>query len=267
MSCADGAKEVKMYYEKIVDERSYYLFYYSEYNESTEPHFTPPHCHDAYELLIVKRGAVDGVINGEPVTVSAGELVFLDSYDIHSFTFTDCERYSLVFSKDHCRMLSGDGLTLPTRPALKPEEFSLITSRLDECYAAYGDNIPSHLLVESLVSFILGTVEVACGKVARGERRNELIVDVLEYIKKNSEKELTLPGVAETFGYTPNYFSSLFNKLVGMSFSDYLNYIRYTRASEIILLQGCAVTNIAMKCGFGSMNTYYRAKNKFDKKP
>ena len=138
---------------------------------------------------------------------------------------------------------------------------------LDEYYSAYGEHIPSALLVESLVSFILGTVELSVGKIERGERRNELIVDILEYIKKNSEKELTLPGVAEIFGYTPNYFSSLFNKLVGMSFNDYLNYIRYTRASEIILLQGCAVTNIAMKCGFGSMNTYYRAKNKFDKKP
>ena len=246
---------------------SYYLFYHSEYNEKTEPHFTPPHCHDAYELLIVKRGSVEGVLNGEPVTVSRGEMIFLDSYDIHSFTFTDCERYSLVFSKDHCRMLSGDGMTLPTCPALKEHEFSLISSRLDEYYAAYGERIPSPLLVESLVSFILGTVELSVGKVARGERRNELIVDILEYIKKNSEKELTLTGVADTFGYTPNYFSSLFNKLVGMSFNDYLNYIRYTRASEIILLQGCAVTNIAMKCGFGSMNTYYRAKNKFDKKP
>ena len=256
-----------MYYEKVVDEKSYYLFYYAEYNENTEPHFTPPHCHDAYEVLIVKRGAVEGVLNGDPVTVSAGEMLFLDSYDIHSFTFTDCERYSLVFSKEYCRMLAGDGLTLPTRPALKAEEFSQISARLDEYYSAYGKNIPSALLVESLVSFILGTVEVAVGKVPRGERKSELMIDVLEYVKKNSEKELTLPFVAEKFGYTPNYFSSLFNKLIGMSFNDYLNYIRYTRASEIILLQGCSVTNIAMKCGFGSMNTYYRAKNKFDKKP
>ncbi len=256
-----------MYYERVVDEKSYYLFYHSEYNEGTEPHFTPPHCHDAIELLIVKSGYVDGAINGDPVTVSDGEMVFLDSYDIHSFTFTDCERYSLVFSKDYCRMLTVDGLTLPTRPALKPEEFSSIVSRLDEYYKAYGERIPSPLLVESLVSFILGTVELSVGKTERGKRKSELMIDVLEYVKKNSEKELTLPFVAEKFGYTPNYFSSLFNKLIGMSFNDYLNYIRYTRASEIILLQGCSVTNIAMKCGFGSMNTYYRAKNKFDKKP
>ena len=156
-----------MYYEKVVDEKSYYLFFYGAYDEHTEPHFTPPHCHDAIELLIVKRGSVDGAINGDAVTVSAGEMVFLDSYDSHSFTFTDCERYSLVFSKDYCRMLSGDGLTLPTRPALKPDDFASIVTRLDEYYKAYGNRIPSPLLVESLVSFILGTVELSVGKVAR----------------------------------------------------------------------------------------------------
>ena len=221
-----------MYYEKVVDEKSYYLFYYSEYNVNTEPHITPPHCHDAIEVLIVKRGSVDGVINGEPVTVSAGELVFLDSFDIHTFTFTDCERYSLVFSKDYCRMLTGDGLTLPTRPGLKPSEFASIVSRLDEYYKAYGERIPSPLLVESLASFILGTVELAVGKVEKGERKNELMVEVLEYVKNHSELELTLPFVAEKFGYTPNYFSSLFNKLVGMSFNDYLNYIRYLSKNQ-----------------------------------
>jgi AraC-like DNA-binding protein len=256
-----------MYYERVVDEKSYYLFFYAEYNENTEPHFTPPHCHDAPELLIVTKGSVDGVINGESVVVNAGEMIFLDSYDIHSFTFSDCERYSLVFSKDYCRMLAGDGLTLPTRPLLKGDEFSRIVERLSEYYKAYGEHIPSPLLVESLVSFVLGTVELSVGKVERGERKSELMIDVLEYVRRNSEKELTLPLVAEKFGYAPNYFSTLFNKLIGMSFNDYLNYIRYTRASEIILLQGCSVTDIAMKCGFGSMNTYYRAKNKFDKKP
>ncbi len=255
-----------MYYEKVVDEKSYYLFYWGEYSENTEPHFTPPHCHEAYELLVVTRGACEMTVNGKRKTLEAGSLVFLDSYDIHSFVFENCERYSLVFSKEYCRMLHEDGKTLPLYPSITDEDFKAIKARLDEFYSTYGTHIPSPLLVESLVSYILGRIEVRVGKVVRGDKPTELMVEVLEYIKKNSDKELTLPLVAERFGYTPNYFSSLFNKLVDMSFNDYLNYIRYTRASEIILLEGCSVTNIAMKCGFGSMNTYYRAKNKFDKK-
>ena len=91
------------------------------------------------------------------------------------------------------------------------------------------------------------------------------MISVLDYINKNSDKDLTLKTLALKFGYAPSYFSVLFNKFVNMSFTDYLNYVRYTKAKEIIQLEGCAATDIAMKCGFGSMNTFYRAKKKFEK--
>ena len=255
-----------MYYEKVVDEKSYYLFYHGKYDSGTEPHFTPPHCHASYELLVVTDGEVEGTLNGEPRALHKGDILFLDCYDIHSFVFKNCERYSLVFSKDYCRMLVGDGKTLPSYPVCDEKSFSRILAALDGYYSLYGEKIPNGLLVEGLVSYVLGVIESCTGRVERQDKSSELMVEVLEYIKKNSDTDLTLTEVAAKFGYTPNYFSSLFNKFVQMNFNDYLNYVRYTKAAEIILLQGCTATNIAMKCGFGSMNTYYRAKNKFDKK-
>ena len=254
-----------MYYEKAVDEKSYYLFYHSVYDENTEPHFTPPHCHEGFELLIVIKGEVECVLNGEKKILHGGDIVFLDSYDIHSFVFKECERYSLVFSRDYSRMLIDDKMTLPNYPRCDEKSFLEIAAVLEKYYSEYGAQIPNGLLVEGLVSYVLGKIEYQSGKVARRERSCELMVTVLEYIKKNSETELTLTDVAAKFGYTPNYFSTIFNRFVGMNFNDYLNYVRYTRAAEIILLQGCTATEIAMKCGFGSMNTFYRAKNKFDK--
>ena len=259
-------KGEKMYYEKIVDEKSYYLFYFGRYDDSTEPHFTPPHCHDAYELLVVTQGSVDAVLNGETITLKAGDILFADSYDVHSFVFENCERYSLVFSKDHCRMLADGEKTLPSCPSCDEKSFKAILSRLEEYNSLYGREIPNGLLVESLVSYILGIIESSCGRVERRVRTNELMISVLDYINKNSDKDLTLTSVASKFGYAPSYFSAIFNKFVNMSFTNYLSYVRYTHAAEIILLQGCTATDIAMKCGFGSMNSFYRAKNKFDKK-
>ena len=260
-------KGEKMYYEKKVDEKSYYLFYFGRYDENTEPHFTPPHCHDAYELLVVTRGSVETVLNGEMKILHAGDILFCDSYDVHSFVFEHCERYSLVFSKNCCRMLLNDEKILPSYPQCDEKNFVAILNRLEEYRSLYGTEIPNGLLVEGLVSYILGIIELSCGRIERRARTNELMINVLDYINKNSDKDLTLTSVAAKFGYAPNYFSGVFNKFVNMSFTNYLNYVRYTHAAEIILLQGCTATDIAMKCGFGSMNSFYRAKNKFDKKP
>ena len=254
-----------MYYEKAADEKSYYLFRYGRYNENTDTYVTPPHCHDGYELLVVTSGSASVDLNGESKVLKAGDILFCDSYDIHSFVLDNCERYSLVFSKDYCRMLGDGETTIPTYSVCDDKSFQAIKSRLDEYYSSYGDSIPNGLLVESLVSYVLGVIESSCGKVEREKKTNEIMISVLDYISQNYEKDLTLTGVATKFGYAPSYFSSLFNRFVKMGFKDYLNCVRYAKASEIILSEGGTATEIAMQCGFGSMNTFYRAKNKFEK--
>ena len=254
-----------MYYEKEADEKSYYLFRYKFYDGNTEPYVSPPHCHDGYELLVVTQGSAEVVLNGESKTLNAGDILFCDSYDIHSFVFDFCENYLLVFSKDYCRMLTDGDKTLPSYPECDGKTFDAIKKRLCEYSSAYGDNIPNGLLVESLISYVLGMIESSSGKVERRKKSNEMMISVLDYISKNFEKDLTLPGVATKFGYAPSYFSSLFNRFVNMGFKDYLNYVRYTKAAEMMLLEGSTATETAMRCGFGSMNTFYRAKNKFEK--
>ena len=173
-----------MYYERVVDERSYYLFFKGIHDGKSEPHFTPPHCHDAYELLVIKRGSVDGVLNGEPLTLGEGEALFINSYDIHTFLYSDCERYSLVFSREHCRMLSDESETLPSRPTLSDETSRRIISILDAFYSLYGNEIPNGLLVEGIVSTVLGLVESESGRVPRRERSGGVMVEVLEFIRQ-----------------------------------------------------------------------------------
>ena len=253
-----------MYYENKTSNRAYYRFYFCGSEDSTEPRFAPPHCHDEYELLIVTNGEVEAVLEGERRELHAGDILFIDSYEVHSLVFRSAERYSLVFSKDYCRMLADEKTTLPRYPKCDEASFLKIKACLKEYVSIYGENNPNGLLIESLVAYILGTIESCSGRVQKTDRTNELMSSILDYINKNSTEELTLSDISTRFGYSVNYFSSLFNKYVGMSFSDYLNYVRYTRAADIILLQGCTATDIAMKCGFGSMNTFYRAKNKYD---
>lgn len=59
----------------------------------------------------------------------------------------------------------------------------------------------------------------------------------------------------------------LFNKFTAMSFNDYVNMVRYNKALALLNdnKNAYTVTEIANMCGFGSMNTFYRAKHKFSK--
>lgn len=156
-----------MYYEKEADEKSYYLFRRCEHDGHTAPYFTPPHCHEVSEQLVISEGEAEVALNGERRILCAGEILFLNSYDIHSFVFRECVRYSLVFSKDYSRMLATDEKTLPNYPVCDKSAFSDILSILEHYYSQYGEKIPNALLVEGLVSSVLGIIENSSGKVQR----------------------------------------------------------------------------------------------------
>ena len=254
-----------MYYEKIVDGKFYYLFRRCVHDgDVAPPYSTPSHCHEGHELLVIVEGEAEAVLNGERRILCAGDILFLDSYDIHSFVFNKCVRYTLVFSKEYSRML-GVEKTLPNYPACDEKSFGEIVAVLDRFYALYGPKLPNTLIVEGLVSTVLGIIEACSGKTVRENKHKALMVGVLEYIGENFDSELTLDALSAKFGYSPTYFSSLFNRFVQMNFKDYLNYVRYRRASELIREGKMSATDAAIKCGFGSMNTFYRAKRKFER--
>ena len=69
--------------------------------------------------------------------------------------------------------------------------------------------------------------------------------------------------MAKEFGYSENYLSAVFKKFAKLSFCDYLNYVRYSAVEEEIIRGESTLTEAVMECGFGSLNTYYRAKNRF----
>jgi len=94
-------------------------------------------------------------------------------------------------------------------------------------------------------------------------RRNDVIKDILTYVSGNSEKPLSVDGVASHFGYSPNYFSSVFKKLTGVSFKEYLNFCRVVSYQRLRERDGkISVAEAAERCGFGSVKSLYRACKK-----
>ena len=250
-----------MFYEKRADEKEYYFIKKRASNGATGGHFTPPHFHDAYELMIVESGHVDAVLNAEARTLHAGEIAFVDKRVAHSFYFGDSVWHSLIFSDEYCRMLRRDRTTLPAFPdaTCSSEE---ILARLSRFYAENPHGNPSALCVESLVCSILALIEKDAGRILVRDRDTSM-TRILEYINAHANEQLTLRTVAAELGYTPNYFSNLFSRLYGMNFTDYLNCVRYKNAEQMIKMQQCTAAFAADAAGFGSMNSFYRAKKRF----
>ena len=253
-----------MYYEKKADEINYYYLRARDYDNNVLK--TGPHYHDSIELFFLLDGYLDVTVNGVKNTINGGEIVFCNGYDIHSYYSTNCKGYVLVFTNKYCSFF-GDDFTFNSFIKPTKTEFDLLYNKIAEYADMYNNNLLNKYLVESLCSYLIGQLYNFCEKLPKiKDKTQTVMISVMDYINKNYANDITLPSISNEFGYTPNYFSTLFNKFARMSFNDYLNFVRYNNAKKLLndKTVGRTVTDVAISCGFGSMNTFYRAKNKFE---
>ena len=108
------------------------------------------------------------------------------------------------------------------------------------------------LLQNMVVSFIESTFH-------NMDQGNLHIRKALQYIASNYGTHLTLTDVAEIAELSPSYFSAMFSKIVGMSFRDYLCYIRVEESKRLLQSTNYSIAEIATAVGFPDQSYYCKA--------
>lgn len=88
------------------------------------------------------------------------------------------------------------------------------------------------------------------------DKGNIYIRQALKYIADHYNEHITLAGVAEQVKLSPNYLSSLFHKVVGMSFRQYLSGVRVEESKRLLLSTDYSITDIAIAMGFPDQSYY-----------
>ncbi|MGR5434525.1 helix-turn-helix domain-containing protein [Vibrio owensii] len=84
-------------------------------------------------------------------------------------------------------------------------------------------------------------------------------VDVVHYIANNVHKDLREEEAAALCHYSPNYFSKLFRRKVGMCFRDYVTEKRISLAKKMLLEEdSMKIAYIAYQCGYRDVSYFSR---------
>lgn len=82
---------------------------------------------------------------------------------------------------------------------------------------------------------------------------------VTEYLKKNYHQNISLKYLSEKFSYNDSYLSHLISKELGVTFVEYLNNIRVTRAKELLETTNLKIYEISTNVGFQSVEHFSRS--------
>lgn len=92
--------------------------------------------------------------------------------------------------------------------------------------------------------------------------RRQDIIKVLEYINNNLKEDLSCKAMASYINMDTSYFSRLFKKEVGISFSDYILKRRIEYATTLLTHSKLSIEEITKQIGIINISHFYRMYKK-----
>lgn len=232
---------------------------------------TYEHSHTYCEIFYLKTGSCIYSINNLMYHLSAGDIFIVTPGDTHCTRYEGlipCDRiivYCLIdiipeyFWKLHPEFrdkLSRSGKVIMKKKGQLQID-SLLTRMLEE--SNFPDEHSLEFLALRTMEFFLMLMRdglFVYEQIKHNKGISSDIEDSLRYISLNFSLPLTLEEVAEKINLSPTYLSRKFKKVTGVTFKEYVNYIRIRQACQMLLTTDDSITKIAMNCGFNSSNYF-----------
>jgi AraC family transcriptional regulator, arabinose operon regulatory protein len=95
------------------------------------------------------------------------------------------------------------------------------------------------------------------------EESNPVVRQAIDFMGKSLDKKLTLLQISKKVGYSPTYFTTLFNKETGYAPLSYFSHLKILKACEFLDSTNLKIKEISF--GLGYTDPYYFSKD-FSKK-
>lgn len=234
------------------------------------------HCHEEFEFLYVVNGELLCSTEEQSVTtVKEGEIVFINSEAGHQteFTIDGTAIMGIQFKNLFHKNKIQQHLSLFSKSARTP----IFLFKKDDKDYEQVKTIFFSIFENSEKNDFSSECNVMSGVYAMMSllhRRNFLdtendlkntpvsIIAALEYIEQNYMHEINLETLADMTGFSKVYFSKLFKKLTGTNVTEYVNFVRICKATEL-MDSTYTFSEIAYKVGFSSLAYFSKTFKKY----
>lgn len=246
------------------------------------------HWHEHLELVYIMAGSATMQIDTTFAKVYAGDVIFVNSKQIHSTTneSPDTVIVAIVFNQ---RLICNGNLDLTEYRYIQPilnQEFRL-SNFLDHRHSLNREVVASierlaneffleplayELSVKSELFRILSNVVRYSFQDTRSagfaQRRTYTIhpLDgILQYLQDHLDQKITVPSLANQYNVSASHFCRLFKKLTGNTLVQYVNRIRIQQSERLLRETDMPVADIGEKVGFSNITHFERVFRKIHK--
>lgn len=247
-------------YEREADVNNH--FYYVDFKDMKLANykFAGPHIHHSIEIVVCYGGKMAAKINNRDFLLNKGDVLLINPLDWHYYEYIDnASCFILVIANEFTDdILVDQEKELNNKISFNETEFSELFSLINRNITEF-DNM-SFLRKKS---FVLSMFSLMESKGLYKEKLDlpdrEICKKIICYIEEHLTEKLTIETVAKEFGYSRNYFSYLFNRLIGENFNHFVNRYRISKVNQLKNEnKDMLIEDAIFKAGFTSRETYYR---------
>ena len=244
------------------------------------------HYHDYIELLYCIDGCASAVIGGREYTFTKADLVIVNANEVHSIASGDggCKYHVIKFMP---KLLKTDDFSVLGTKYLLPflensvnhprvirfenDEWSkrcekLVADAMAEWVRGeYGYELSIQGSIISLFVIVLRHWQESNPNALKSNvTPTKKLITSVEKVMKLSEKrfyDMTEEEAADIAGLSYSYFSRTFRRLVGMSFTAYIDTLKIKEGERLLVTTEMSVTEIGQTVGF-STTSYFISRFK-----
>ena len=252
--------------------------------DNVQPDDYPAHWNNSFEIILPVEGAYKVYVGETMYEVLPDEVLIIPAGSVHEIYAPSFGR-RFIFMIDQSQFYAVDGLAAvqhcfypcvhlnnDQHGELLKEVRGYLQRAIEEYEGGSFFNRSALRLWLGMMflktgRYLLEQESADAGKNTRRRHQQSMTVflDVCSYIADHCHEKLTLEGVAAYSGYSKFHFSRMFKAYSGMSFYDFYMRQRILMCEQLLGDLSLPVTEVALRCGFGSIATFNRIFKQYEK--
>lgn len=235
------------------------------------------HTHDFIEFTYMYRGKCVHNIDGVDYPAAKGDLVFINYNSTHTITSDSSFEYADILIKPEFvdESLKGNenafsllalndftGFEQAVKKNKTIVSFSSDEQKQIEELIAWSEketknlNTGGNLILRSCMNIFL--INVFRKMALPMNNSFSINGELLEFIKNNCSFHLQMDQIAAKCNYNSSYFSRLFKKYTGYTFTEYLNNARLDRACELLSQTNMPIDDVIDASGISDRSKFFK---------
>ena len=229
--------------------------------EMTSKHL---HSHSDMELGIIWEGSMSVYVDQKRYDLKQGDIYLINRYQMHSFSSDNNQTVILAFQihTDFYRIISRQLEYLRFQEnifqsgPLYEQLHSLLMSCAEYYFSSdeFSEVKCSSLFLDAIYTLLkqVSSINVNDKSYSTVQNNTMRISRITDYIMEHHQEHISLDDIAALENITTYHASHFIKKMLGISFQEYLNNVRFDHALQLIHKTDLSILDICMESGISS---------------